>query len=51
MKKIRELIKKIREIYRMIIRIKNWIETESKKEDNDIIKYVEKVSNLKESHD
>ena len=35
MKKIRELIKKIREIYRMIMRIKNCIETEGIKDNNE----------------
>ena len=35
MKKIRELIKKIREVYKMIMRIKNCIETEGIKESNE----------------
>ena len=35
LKKIRELIKKIREVYRMIIRIKKCIETEGIKDCNE----------------
>jgi succinate dehydrogenase/fumarate reductase-like Fe-S protein len=35
MRKIKDLIKKIGEIYRMIMRIKNCIETEGIKDDNE----------------
>jgi hypothetical protein len=35
MKKIKELIKKIREVYKMIMRIKNCIETEGIKDGNE----------------